>query len=171
MLDLKNEDRADVGLQSERISVRSLVGLTQHMVSGNIEAFTEKYKIGPVVGLLGQAAGQRYAARMARDRILVVGVGEKVLVPGWNPEGYAVTPMSSALQVFELSGSGLMEIIARGCVLDPGDTGPCAAISFAGLTVSLYRHNSPDTVRLHADRSFAHYLSAWISANLKFVTR
>jgi hypothetical protein len=151
-------------LRHDRISVRSLPNLRQHMISGDLDAFGAAHNIGHPVGLLGNATGPRYAVRMARDRIIAVGIADADLQIGWNPEGYAVTRTSSALQVFELGGSQAMEIVARGCAFDANEAGPCSAILFAGVQVSLYRHDDPATIRLHIDRSLAHYFWSWMSA-------
>jgi sarcosine oxidase gamma subunit len=72
--------------------------------------------------------------------------------------------------VFELTGPGAMDVIVRGCPLDPSDTGPCSAIFFAGVPVSMYRHDGLETIRLHVDRSLAHFLWSWISAQSVFTT-
>jgi heterotetrameric sarcosine oxidase gamma subunit len=157
-------------LRSDRIAVRRVPDLTQHMVSGALSVFAAKHGIGEPVGLLGHAAGPRYAARMARDRMIAVGVTDTELQIGWNPEGYAVTRMSSASQVFELRGPGAMDLIMRGCPVDPDDPGPSSSVLFAGLPVSLYRHDDLQTFRLHVDRGLAHFLWSWMSAQSVFAT-
>src|ERR1700712_2418744 len=86
-------------LRGENVAVRCLSQLTQHMISGGLDTFAANHDIGHPVGLLGHATGSRYAVRMARDRMIAVGIAGAELQIGWNPEGYAVTRMSSALQV------------------------------------------------------------------------
>jgi sarcosine oxidase gamma subunit len=169
MPSFNHEISTEIDFLSPSMSVRSWAGLTQHMVSGDLDAFNARHAMGKPIGLLGLATGQRYAVRMARDRIIAVRSGEKEMATGWNPEGYAVTCMSSALHVFELSGPAVMKIVARGCTFDPRKLGLSSAISFAGVTVSLYRYDDPNTIRLHVDRSLAEYLLAWILANSNLV--
>ena len=115
-------------------------------------------------GLLGIVSGTTYALRMARDRMLVVTGAGDPLVPGWNDEGYAVTPMSGALAVIEISGPNALHVIKRSTVIPTSAPGRCAAISFAGVTVCLYRFEQEATFRLHVDRGLAPYLWHWFEA-------
>jgi sarcosine oxidase gamma subunit len=147
------------------LSVVSKPGLAQHYVSGDLDGFLTKHLLAAPIGLLGQASGERYTVRMARDRMLVVGIGDDELVTGWDDVGgCGITRMSSALHVFEIAGPRALELLARGCVFDPANAGPCSTIQFAGVTVSLYRYGGSDFVRLHIDRGLASYLWSWINA-------
>src|SRR5688500_16263484 len=75
--------------------VRSMGDLCQHLVSGDLDAFRTYASLpAPEVGALELANGSRYSARLARDRILVVGADERRLQPGWNKAGFAVTRAS-----------------------------------------------------------------------------
>lgn len=146
------------------LSVRSIMGMPQFYVSGDLDRFRAAHSLAEPVGLMGMASGERYALRMARDRMLVVGVDGDALTMGWNDDGYAVTRMSSALHVFEIAGTLARALVARGCVFDDRDPGPCSTIQFAGITVSLYCHGKADVLRLHVDRGLAPYLWTWINA-------
>jgi hypothetical protein len=149
-------------IEGRGLFVRTVNGLSQHLVSGDIEGFRRAFGLPDFVGGLGQASGERYAARMARDRALVIGVED--LAAGWHDTGVAVTKMNSALHVFEVSGKSALDLVERGAVMDAGDAGPNSATVFAGVITSLYRHGSATTLRLHVDRGLAPYLWAWIGS-------
>lgn len=148
----------------EGLTITSITGMSQFYVSGNLDGFRAIHGLATPHGLLGLATGRRFAVRMARDRMLVVGIGDDELVTGWHNAGYGVTRMSSALHVFEIAGPLARDLIARGCVFDDRDPGPCSTIQFAGVTVSLYSHGDADILRLHVDRGLASYLWSWIDA-------
>jgi hypothetical protein len=153
---------ATANIDTPSVKVRSVPGLTQHLVSGNIDGFRQTHGLAPPIGGLGLAAGWRYAAWMARDRVLAVGIEE--LVQGWNFEGYAVTRMSSAMHVFEIFGERAIDLVTRACVVDSYTPGPSAATSFAGVVSCLYRHEVTAAIRVHVDRSLAPYLWSWITS-------
>lgn len=161
-------DWGSANLQRDGVSIRSQLGLTQHVVSGDLEAFSAAHGVGLPVGLLEKAEGQRYAARTARDRMIAVGIPDAEVRIGWNDAGYAITRMSSALHMFELSGANALAIVSRACSADPRDPGPSAAVLFAGVTACLYRYGDPETMRLHVDRALAHYLWSWMKAQSIF---
>jgi sarcosine oxidase gamma subunit len=143
--------------------VRSMGDLCQHLVSGDLDAFRTYASLpAPEVGALELANGSRYSARLARDRILVVGADERRLQPGWNKAGFAVTRASSAFHVFEANGPGLKDLIQRATTLDVDNPGPSAVALFAGVDAVLYRYGSTDTLRVHVDRTLASYIWSWI---------
>ncbi len=155
-------DWANAVITGPGFTVRSVPVLRQHLVSGNLERFARDHSLDEITGALGIAAGDRYATRMARDRVLAVGLPD--LRPGWNDNGYAITRMSSALHVFEIAGERALELIARGSAIDVDNPGPNSATAVAGIVTSLYRHNHPMTLRLHIDRGLAPYMWAWVGA-------
>lgn len=161
-------DWETAALVGKGIQARSLSGLSQHLVSGNLGAFAKAYTLGEGVGALGLATGTPYAARMARDRLAVVGLDDAALRPGWHEAGFAVTPMSGALHVFEFSGPRVMDLVERAAIIDPENPGPSAAVSFAGVTSCLYRYDNEETLRLHLDRGLAPYLWSWCVAQPLF---
>lgn len=141
--------------------VRAIAGLNQLLVSGDFDAWTQASGLdGNGVGAFGTAQGDRYAARLARDRLLVVSNGPLPVAMGWHAEGFAVTAISAGLQVFEVEGSSLDAFIARGTTLDPRQASASAALSFAGISAIVYRHQG--RLRIHVDRGLAAYLWTWM---------
>lgn len=141
--------------------VRAISGLDQLLVSGDLEAWARASgTAGTGAGAFGTAQGERYAARLARDRLLVVSNTPVAITTGWHAEGFAVTAISAGLQVFEVEGSALDAFIARGTTLDPKQESASAALSFAGISAVVYRHQG--RLRIHVDRGLAAYLWTWM---------
>ncbi|ANH08875.1 sarcosine oxidase subunit gamma family protein [Shinella sp. HZN7] len=167
MLDVSSKwrpepDWALARLSGPGIAICLVTGLTQRLVSGDVDRFLARYDLGRDVGALGLALGERYAVRVARDRLLVVGISPAELADGWHDEGWAVTTVSAALRVVEARGEGIRDLLARGTALDPDNPGPCAAMSFAGMMATIYRHAEAGTLRIHVDRGLASYLWEWL---------
>jgi sarcosine oxidase gamma subunit len=145
------------------LAIRAVLDLNQLMVSGDLDAWARASGIdGPGVGAFGAAHGDRYAARLARDRLLVVSNSALAIATGWHADGFAVTAISAGLQVFEAEGAALDAFIARGTTLDPKRESASAALSFAGISAIVYRHE--DKLRIHVDRGLAAYLWTWMES-------
>ncbi|MGX7876397.1 hypothetical protein ACVDG5_030245 [Mesorhizobium sp. ORM6] len=142
--------------------VSAISRLDQLLVSGDLEAWARVsgVKADGVGAFFGVAEGERYAARLARDRLLVVSNTPLAIAGGWHAEGFAVTEISAGLLVLEVEGSALDAFIARGTTLDPKQTSASAALSFAGISAIVYRH--ADRLRVHVDRGLAAYLWTWM---------
>ncbi|MFD1985161.1 hypothetical protein ACFSOZ_21740 [Mesorhizobium newzealandense] len=141
--------------------VRAISGLDQLLVSGDLDAWARASGMdGNGVGAFGTAQGERYAARLARDRLLVVSNTPLGIATGWHAEGFAVTGISAGLQVFEVEGSALDAFIARGTTLDPKQASASPSLSFAGISAVVYRHQG--RLRIHVDRGLAAYLWTWM---------
>ncbi|ESZ25827.1 hypothetical protein [Mesorhizobium sp. L2C084A000] len=142
--------------------VRAICGLNQLLVSGDLDAWAHASSIGGTgVGAFGTAQGDRYAARLARDRLLVVSKSPLPIATGWHADGFAATAISAGLQIFEAEGTALDAFIARGTTLDPSQPSASAALSFAGISAVVYRHDGK--LRIHVDRGLAAYLWTWMA--------
>lgn len=150
-------------LNKDGVAVRTLGGLNQLMISGDLAAWSKASGLaGEGVGAGAIASGDRYMARIARDRLLAVGEQPFPIAAGWHAAGFAVTAMDDGLHVFEIEGPGLDRLIARGTALDQGAASPSASILFAGVGVLFYRFGNQDLARLHVDRGLAPYLWEWL---------
>ncbi|TPK91515.1 sarcosine oxidase subunit gamma family protein [Mesorhizobium sp. B2-4-17] len=161
-------DWTTASLEGDGFSIRTLHGLTQCLVSGDLGAFSNKHGLDLGVGALGVVRGDRYAVRMARDRLSAFGLSEEEMGAGWHQDGYAVTQMSAALHIFEFSGPQVLQLVARATTIDPRNPGPCAAVQFAGITSCLYFHESRERLRLHLDRGLAAYMWLWLKQQISF---
>ncbi|AMX96381.1 hypothetical protein EOA22_34200 [Mesorhizobium sp. M7A.F.Ca.US.014.04.1.1] len=141
--------------------VRAVCGLNQLLVSGDLDAWARASSAdGNGVGAFGTAQGDRYAARLARDRLLIVSNSPLAIASGWHTDGFAVTAISAGLQMFEAEGTALDAFIARGTTLDPSQASASAALSFADISAVVYRHDAK--LRIHVDRGLAAYLWTWM---------
>ena len=174
MLDLARKwkpepDWTQARLAGPTITVQAVAGVRQRLVSGDVVRFMARHGLGKDVGALGLALGDRYAVRVARDRLLVIGLSSADVPDGWHDEGYAVSTVSSALRLFEAKGKGVRDLLARATTIDPGNPGPCAAMFFCGTTGIVYRHGDAGTLRIHVDRGLATYLWEWFECQPLFL--
>ena len=150
-------------LQRDDVTARTVSGLNQLLVSGAFDAWNRASGMsGAGVGAADVASGDRYAVRLARDRMLVVSERPLSIDAGWHDEGFAVTAMDAALHVFEIFGTGVDRLVARGATLDLRDGSPAASLLFAGVNVVLYRFDEARKIRVHVDRGLAPYLWEWL---------
>lgn len=147
------------------LALRDLPDVPQAYVSGDLDAFLAHADLAAPVGLLGMAQGERYAIRLARRRLLVVGTEP---APGWNPGGWGVTPMGGGIAVIAGEGPRWHEFFARATPIDPEANSPSAAFMLGdGLPVILTRHDRPDSLRLHVPRAQLPALHDWLSDCLR----
>lgn len=151
-------DWSGTAYEGRGIHVTTVQGLTQHLISGNFSAF------GADIGALGIAIGDRTTVRVARDRVLVTNADPALVTPGWHAEGFAATDVSATYHVFEISGTGVPDLLREALLIDPDNAGPSAAVVFAGLQAILYCVGSRETLRLHVERGHAAYLVNWLEA-------
>jgi sarcosine oxidase gamma subunit len=150
-------------LNKDGLSVRTLGGLNQLLVSGDLTAWAQASGLaGEGVGAGAVASGDIYMVRIARDRILAVGERPFPIAAGWHEAGFAVSVMDAGFHVFEIEGPKLDNLIARGTALDPRPASRSASILFAGVNVLFYRFGNADRARLHVDRGLAPYLWEWL---------
>ncbi len=158
-------DWSSAVLEAPGLKIRTRRGLVQHLVSGDLETWAARAGFsGTGVGAFGRTDGDRYMVRVARDRALAVGDPAFAASPGWHAAGFAVTPISAGLQVFEVVGRSASAVIARATTLDPSHGGPSACLAFAGTPAIAYFHGDAETLRLHVDRGMGSQIWTWLSA-------
>lgn len=156
-------DFAKATLNKHGVTLRTVGGLNQLLVSGDLGAWSKASRLaGEGIGAGAVASGDTYMVRIARDRLLAVGEQPFPVAAGWHAAGFAVTVMDAGLHVFEIEGPELDRLIARGTALDPGAASRSASILFAGVGVLFYRFGNPERARLHVDRGLAPYLWEWL---------
>ena len=153
----------DVSLDCDGLTARTVTPHSQHLVSGNLAAFAAKAGLPDTgAGLFGAASGERYALRLARDRMLVIDGPAKALAPGWHVDGYAVTDVSALYHVFEFAGDGIAALLEEAMFVDPNIESPSAASMFAGQPALVCYHEG--RLRLHVERGHAPYIWQWLEA-------
>ncbi len=144
-------------------SARPVLGLSQVLVSGDFRAALAAHApTAAEVGLWSIAPTGPIAARIARDRVLLVGSGPLDLPSGWNGT-WAASPASNAWFIVDLEGPAMEHVIREGTAADLAASSPSAAILFAGVQAVLYRPSAL-IARLHVESPFGPYLWRWLEA-------
>lgn len=138
------------------------------LVSGDVGAFLSRATALPLAGLAAVAESERYALRLAPDRLLVMtGQGDQPR-PGWQDTGFAATDVSSGFVAFDVTGAAAIDVVCQGSGLDfarpPGGGDASAMLHFAGLPVAVGRLE--DGWRLHIERPLATALWTWLETVL-----
>lgn len=142
---------------------RPVRGLSQVLVSGDFGTALARHAPGATeVGLWSVAAGDPVAARIARDRVLLVGREPLEVPPGWNG-GWAASPAGDAWFVVDIEGPSMAEIVREATAADLDASSPSAAILFAGVRSILYRR-AERHARLHVEAPYGPYLWRWLEA-------
>lgn len=149
-------------LTGKDLSVALLAPVPQVMISGDLDAACTAFDLPAPVGLLGQTVGSRAAIRLARYRMLAVGVTLSHANAGLR-ERFATTPATGSLAVLQIDGARSAELLARATAVDFIAGSPSAALQFAGMTAVLYRHDAG--MRLHLDRGLVDYAFDWVQAS------
>ncbi|MBL0370619.1 hypothetical protein JJB09_01135 [Rhizobium sp. KVB221] len=153
----------DVSLNRSDLTARTVTLPSQHLVSGNLTAFSAKAGLPDNgAGAFQEVSGDHYALRVARDRILVVGGPAEELGPGWHPDGYAATDVSASFHVFEFSGTGIEALLQEAMFVDPNIQSASASTMFAGQAAFVYYHQGK--LRVHVERGFAPFIWQWLEA-------
>lgn len=161
MLDLSQTwpripDWQHVGEISPGLTLATIEGLRQYLVSGNLAPF------GEGIGAFG-IAGDRTVLRIARDRILAIDPDPARVTAGWQGDGYAMTDVSAMYHVFELFGSDIGDVIREAVLIDPENGGPSASTIFAGLPAFVY-WQAEGRLRVHVERPHATHLFSWLQS-------
>jgi hypothetical protein len=154
-------DWGDAVIDRTNWSARPVLGLSQVLLSGDFRNALAAHAPGAAeVGLWGLAVTDPVAARIARDRVLLVGPEPLDMPFGWNG-GWAASPASDAWFVVDLEGPAVEEVVREGTAADLGASSPSAAILFAGVQAILYRR-AERHARLHVEAPFGPYLWRWL---------
>ncbi|HVJ34644.1 MAG TPA: sarcosine oxidase subunit gamma family protein [Terriglobia bacterium] len=137
------------------------------LVSGNLGAFLTAQGLERCLGPRDICGAQRYALRLAPDRLLYVGdgasAGEAQPSFGWS-DGIAVTDVSDGYLLFDILGRSAANIMRLGSAYDYDSLEKPAEESamtlFAGIKVALKRLETG--WRLHVERPAATALWHWL---------
>jgi hypothetical protein len=156
-------DWKNASIQFHDTTIGTAAGLSQLLVSGDIDAWSQASGVaGTPAGASSVVTGDRYAVRLARDRILDVSAAPFGTAAGWHKEGFAVSTVDTGLHIFEIDGPWMPEILARATTLDPNDNTASAALFFAGVNAIVYRYGGTACIRIHVDCGLAPYLWQWL---------
>jgi len=151
-------DWSRASIRHEGLNIAAVAPQVAWLVSGNLADFLERR------GVRFGDAGERYAARLAPDRLLFVSMdvaGTDGVTFGWL-DGCAVTDVSDGFVVFDITGPAAPELMRLGALHDfeaRSDTAS-ASMLFAGQRVILAR--IPQGWRLHVERPDAAAIWQWL---------
>lgn len=149
-------DWTHAGMRQEGLSIAALAPRAAWLVSGNLAAFLAQRGVR-----LGHA-GERYALRLAPDRLLFVSMdGAEDTTFGWF-DGCAVTDVSDGYVLLDITGAAAPDLVRLGALHDfeAGSESASAAMLFAGQRVILAR--IPQGWRLHVERPNAAAIWQWL---------
>ena len=151
-------DWSRASIRHDELSIAAVAPQAACLVSGNLAAFLERQSVR-----FGDA-GERYALRLAPDRLLFVsmdGVNTDGMVLGWS-DGCAVTDVSDGYVLLDITGPAAPELMRLGALHDfeaNPETGS-ASMLFAGQRVILARIQQG--WRLHVERHNAAAIWQWL---------
>jgi heterotetrameric sarcosine oxidase gamma subunit len=151
-------DWSRASIRHEGLSIVALAAQAAWLVSGNLAAFLERR------GLRLGGTGDRYALRLAPDRLLFVsmdGAGTDDAAFGWS-DGCAVTDVSDGYVLLDITGPMAPDLMRLGALhdFDARSESASAAMLFAGQRVILAR--IPQGWRLHVERPDAAAIWQWL---------
>lgn len=149
-------DWSRASIRHEELSIAALAPQAAWLVSGNLAAFLEQRSVR-----FGDA-GDRYALRLAPDRLLFVSLdGADNVAFGWS-DGCAVTDVSDGYVLLDVTGLVAPELMRLGALHDfeTRSETASAAMLFAGQRVVLAR--VPQGWRLHVERPNAAAIWQWL---------
>jgi hypothetical protein len=155
---------AEAPISFGELHVARRTGVHQRLVSGNLSVAGKAIGVNAAsVGAFGLVTAPRYAVAIARDRCLVVSPEALLLGEGWDERGFAVTDVSDGLWIVDIAGPALGRLMSRAG--DPAllAGSPSASIVFAGRPSLVYHWMSTTTLRVHMDRAYVPYITAWIA--------
>lgn len=141
------------------ISVQQVSVTRQTILSGGYEDCLKLSGLNIAFGGGSEkAVGETYALRQRRDRILLV--NGPAMADGWHSEqNVAVSDMTAAYAIIELSGGRVEQLIATGTEFIGNGVSPSVSRLWHSFGVLLYRYGVEDTYRMHIRSAFLD--SAW----------
>jgi len=146
-------------IRHDGLSISAVAPQAAWLVSGSLAAFLDRR------GVRFGDAGDRYALRLAPDRLLFVsvdGAATDGATFGWTEDGCAVTDVSDGCVLLDVTGPAAPELMQLGALHDfeaKPDTAS-AAMLFAGQRVILARIQ--EGWRLHVERPNAAAIWQWL---------
>lgn len=149
-------DWSRASIRHEGLSIAALAPQAAWLVSGDLAAFLERR------GIRFGDTGDRYALRLAPDRLLIVSMdGADDATFGWS-DGCAVTDVTDGFVLLDITGPAAPELMRLGALHDfeARSETASAAMLFAGQRVILAR--IPQGWRLHVERPNAAAIWQWL---------
>ena len=119
--------------------------------------------VTPAHGWPEIATGDLYRIALRRDRVVEVGGPKQP--DGWHPDRQeAISDVSEAFTVFEISGRGAFDLLKRGTELSLEQPSKSVVRKLFGFDFWLYRYGAADRFRLHIAHPYCEAFKATLKA-------
>jgi hypothetical protein len=154
--------RAGVLIDRPRLQARSLDGLGQTLISGDLDAAVAALAPGaPILGLHALAPEGAHALRIGRASALLVTPTPIAASEGWR-SGWCATSVDDGWAAVEVSGADAPLALAQGTSADLAAASPSAAVLAFGLRALAAR--APAGFRLHVEAPWLETLLTWLDS-------
>jgi hypothetical protein len=151
---------AELLIDRPRLTARSLGGLGQTLISGNLDAaITEIAPGAPMLGLFGFAPESAHALRIGRASALLVTPTPISVVDGWR-DRWCATSVDDAWAAVEISGADAPQALMQATSADLASGSPSATVLVFGLPGLLAK--TPSGFRVHVQAPWLETLLAWL---------
>jgi len=160
-------DWKDACIETASLSVKSVPGLHQYLVSGDLDGARGELGLKNKPSGWGAAIiGGRYSVSISRDRMLFVASKNPAFTTGWHKEGYAITRADDLYSIFEIDGPHCERIFAMGTSIAWHSESNSASMMFARIPMIVYRYKSDNCLRIHVESPFAAFFWSWLNKHI-----
>ncbi|MCI5095000.1 MAG: hypothetical protein MRY77_01650 [Rhodobacteraceae bacterium] len=139
-------ERPEIEVEGVRMS--AIADVPQVLVSGSVADMSAAEQFEAAVGWPDIAEAGSYRLRARRDRVMIV--NGPAVEDGWDEaRSLAVSNVSGAFAIIELTGPKALDVLRRGTELSLEDASGSVARSFHGYPAFIYRYHDAETYRIH----------------------
>jgi sarcosine oxidase gamma subunit len=154
-------------LEGHALTITPVAIASAWLLSGESTVLLARAGITASSGPRDVVRGERYALRLAPDRLLLLNAGATVEHFGWQTDGWALSDVSDGWIAVDVLGEGAAAFMAQGSeyvfAAPPVAAQESAQLLFGGLKVAVSRR--PAGWRLHVERPWAAALWHWLAAH------
>src|ERR1700733_9628018 len=149
-------------IDRQRLTVRSLGGLGQTLISGDLDPAAATLAPGaPMLGLYALLPAGAHALRIGRASALLVTPAPLSVVDGWR-DGWCATSVDDGWAAAEISGADAAQALMQATAAALASCAPPAAAMIFGLRGLLAR--TPSGFRVHVEAPWLETLLGWLDA-------
>ena len=147
-------------IDRQRLTVRSLGGLGQTLISGDLDKAVATLAPGaPMLGLYALLPAGAHAFCIGRMSALLVTPAPLSVVDGWR-DGWCATSVDDGWAAVEISGADAAQALMQATSADLAWGSPSAAAMIFGLRGLLAR--TPSGFRVHVEAPWLETLLGWL---------
>src|ERR1700733_10247051 len=147
-------------IDRQRLTVRSLGGLGQTLISGDLDPAAATLAPGaPMLGLYALLPAGAHALRIGRASALLVTPAPLSVLEGGR-DGWCATSVDDAWAAVEISGADAAQALMQATSADLASDSPSTAVLVFGLRGLLARTSSG--FRVHVESPWLETLLAWL---------